>query len=181
MRKNNKKTRKLPLIGKRRFGFDIQFEKNIYCCLCCSHGSKKILKKLDSEFIFNSYHQWKQYIKDKYAFYDKKDLIEFSRYLNQNIREIKPICEFWNLFIPVILTILLTYSVNEIIRPVFAKTLFSFWSVIIIFLVLMVLIFLPLIIFTWHVYLPLIDNNIEENFFKDYKEIIDELINDLGE
>lgn len=179
MCKRKKKKRSLKHIGERKYNFDITLEKQIYSCLCCSYGSKKAFKKLDDKLKFNSYKQWMQYVCNKYENYCKEDLIEFSRYLNQHIRNIKPFREFWDLFFPIVLTVLFSYGLDKFLEIKFhfeKLSFFTFLSILIIFLLLLIFIVLPLIFFIRNILLPIFDNDIEENFFKDYKEIIDEII-----
>lgn len=179
MLKKKKNKRSLKLIGKRKYDFDITLEKQIYSCLCCSYGAKKAFKKLDVKLKFNSYHEWKQYICDKYKYYCKDDLIEFSRYLNQNIRDAKPFYEFWDLFIPFILTFLAGYGTDKFLGLKFdflEWSIFPIFSAIIILLLLVIIFVLPLLLLIRQIIIPIFDNNIEENFFKDYKEIIDDMI-----
>lgn len=176
MLRNKKQKRTLSQIGKRRYDFDIILEKRIYYCLCCSFGSKKALKKLDDNLKFNSYQQWEQYICNKYMYYSKNDLIEFSRYLNQKIRDLRTDRDYWNIMATVALTLLLTNLLENIfdtymnisVLPMLANILTSIF-VVVFFIV-------AIIIFVTKTLYPILENNINKNFFKDYKEVIDNLI-----
>lgn len=97
--------RSLVLIGKQKYDFDIELEEMIYRYLCCKHIKKRILKKMDNKYKFESYKQWKKYIHNKYARYSLDELVEFSKYLNLKIRNIKPFHQYWNLILPIVITI----------------------------------------------------------------------------
>lgn len=171
-----KKKRSLNLIGKRKYDFDIKLEKQIYSCLCCSYGAKKAFKKLDAKLKFNSYHEWRQYVCNKYKGYHKKELIEFSRYLNQNMRNIRPLKEFWDLFVSIILTVLFTIGADKLLNFHLDYIKGSLLNFVIIYLLLLIIFVSPILMLIRQIIIPIFDNNIEENFFRDYKEIIDDMI-----
>lgn len=172
-KKKNK--RLLSLLGKRKYDFDITFEKQIYSCLCCSYGAKKAFKKLDAKYKFNSYHEWRQYICNKYKSYHKDELIEFSRYLNQNMRNIRPLQESWDLFVSIILTVLFTIGADKLLN-FHLDIKGSLLDFVIIYLLLLMFFVSPILLLVRQIIIPIFDNNIEENFFKDYREIIDDMI-----
>lgn len=171
-RKYNKNFKNL---GKSRYNFEFELEKIIYSNLCLLRVKKKELKKIVNMLEFNTYFEWKQYIFNKYKNYDKEYLLEFSRYLNQGIRNIQPGREYLDMFIPFILTFSITellrqlFEINNILSDISGKS-----SVI----CLLILIFWLTSFFyiIWSTLMPIWNNNIEENMFIDYKEIIDELI-----
>lgn len=70
-------------------------EQSIYYYVCCIKGKGRALRKLDKELEFELYLEWKQYIFDKYK------SIEFSRYLNQKIRNIKSDYEYRNWYLQI--------------------------------------------------------------------------------
>lgn len=172
----NKNSRSLDCIGKRRYGFNFPLERDIYCYLCCVRMKKKYIKKLDTNLKFNSYCEWKQYVNNKYTNFNNEELIEFSRYLNQMSRNIKPGKEYWNLFIPVIMTIIIA-KIFEIIwnrafnSPDISLLIVAINSIILTFVVTSIMYFLVL-----QTFMPLWNESIRENMIKDYKEIIDEMI-----
>lgn len=174
MLKKKKYTRSLELVGKRKYDFDSTLEKRIYSCLCCSYGAKKAFKKLDDKLKFSSYQQWKQYVFNKYEYYCKDDLIEFSRYLNQNIRNSKPYSEYWKIMLSVLLTISLTIILDAFLNIHFKSTGLILWVVIITVMLILVMAIVVIIMQTLG---PMLENNTEEYFYRDYKEIIDEMIN----
>lgn len=172
-----KSGRTLDNIGKRWHNFDFQSEKNIYCYLCCDKMKKRALKKLDEKLKFVSYSQWKQYICDKYENYNKDELIEFSRYLNQRIRRIKPIREFIRLCFSAIITLVITKMI-EVFYSIDTAKLNSMLSIVIIEIIVIVFVVIPFILFLIEIFIPIREDNTEENFLKDYKEVIDKIISE---
>lgn len=69
-----KKTYKTTLnkFGIHTYEFIFKDELDIYSCLCLVPGYEKIKKRLDAQYIFSSYDEWKNYIQKKYINYDKK-------------------------------------------------------------------------------------------------------------
>lgn len=170
-----KSGRTLDNIGIRWYDFDFQLEKNIYCYLCCDKMKKRKLKKLDEKLKFVSYSQWKQYICDKYKNYNKDELMEFSRYLNQRIRNIKPSGEFIRLLFSAIITLVVTKMV-EVFYLIDTTGLNSMLSIFIMEFILIFFVVIPVILFLIETFIPIREDNIDENLLKDYKEIIDEIL-----
>lgn len=165
-----KKKRSLNAIGKSQYNFDFQLEKTIYYYLCCKHTKK--IKKLDNKLRFNSYKQWEKYIKDKYSGCDRETLIEFSRYLNQRIRDNESGNKYWELIIPVFMTSLIT----EFIKVFFSTE--TDWSktpflVRIFAIVLIIVVYIPII---RELISPIFENSTDGCMLQDYKEIIDNMI-----
>lgn len=167
--------RTLDNIGIRWHDFDFQLEKNIYCYLCCNKMKKRALKKLDEKLKFVLYSQWKQYICNKYANYNRDELIEFSRYLNQRIRNIKPLREFIRLCLSAIITLVIS-KIMEVFHSIDTTGLNSMLSITIIEYMVIVLIVISVVFLLIETFIPIREDNVNENFLKDYKEIIDEII-----
>lgn len=170
-----KSGRTLKNIGIRWYNFDFQLEKNIYCYLCCNKIERRKLKKLDEKLKFVSYSQWKQYICNKYENYNSDELKEFDRYLNQIMRNINPTREYIRLFIPVIITLVIT-KVAEVFYSIHTAELNSLLSVVIIEPIFSVFVIIPAALLLIETFIPIREDNVDENFLKDYKEIIDEII-----
>ena len=100
-------------------------------------------------------------------------MIEFSRYLNQNVRNLKPTYEYWATVTTVILTLALTK-----VFDVFLSAQIDFKGILSIVTVFIFEIFVEifLIFVVFQTMKPIFDSNLDENFLRDYKEIIDELI-----
>lgn len=163
-------------VGRIKYNFSFQKEKNIYCNVCMRRMKRKRIKNLEEELKFCTYSEWKKYICYKYRDYDKETLEDFSRYLNQGIRNVQPGREYLNLFIPVILTLIVTETLNGMLKISEAIEALSIVAGIIVLLIVLVILFIPIIYFIWTTLIPICDNNIEESMFIDYKEIIDEII-----
>lgn len=169
-----KKTRKtIEYIGKRWYGFDFQFEKTIYCYLCCIYVERKRLKNLDDNLKFESYYKWKQYICNKYKDYSKEMLMEFSRYLNQRMRNIRPEHKYWDIMVTIILTIILTKLIDVFLNTRIDFTYMPILISIIETAFIEIFAMLTLVFITFNTFSLLYDKNIDDNFLHDYKEIID--------
>ncbi|MBD5526592.1 MAG: hypothetical protein HDR04_19770 [Lachnospiraceae bacterium] len=177
MIKGKKSGKSLDEIGERWYSFSLKSEKIIYCYLCCNRHrvKKKTLRNLDEKLKFETYQQWNQYVCNKYQNYNINELIEFSRYLNQMIRNIKPNHEYLSIMASAVIAAIFT-KMFDLLYQYNGFSNIPFWSA---FLgILLLYIFLMLLIFflIFQVMSPLFDKHFEEDFFKDYKEIIDSLI-----
>ena len=175
MFEKQKYTRSIKKVGKENYNFDFELEKGIYYYLCCVPIKKKESKKIKEELQFESYREWKNYIWNKYCDYSDEGLFEFSRYLNQCIRNIEPNHEFSNIMISIIPAI----SFTKLVEVLFTnKNDFIGSSKLVIFVVILIMIgALAVYMFfvVWNIITPLWKYNREENFLKDYKEIIDDM------
>lgn len=174
--KNSRKT--LNEIGKSEFNFDYELQKIIYKYLCHLRLSKKEVKKLKEELKFDSHKNWKEYIENIYNKYEVDQLIEFSWYLNQGMRSTKPVSEYWKLLIPLITALFLPKGMDLLFmieKMYITNPGIGAATVLIVYL----LIFACLVIWvSWKIVAPIIDRYIEENFFTDYKEIVDGIISE---
>lgn len=178
MKRRRKKT--LEKIGNDYYGFRFQLEKNIYCYLCCKHGKRiEVYRgirfcKLDEEQQFNTYHQWRQYVYNKYCNYTTEKLSDFSRYLNQMIRDRKPNRENGIIVITAVLTLLFSklYEKAEKYLSYILGYKYGLGIIVMVFACMVIAILISQITF------PVFDNSIEENFFRDYKEIIDDILSE---
>ena len=84
------------------YKFDESYEMNIYKYLCCRKMKKKIKEKMDNDIKFITYHQWENYIQNKYKNLNKYELKEFSHFLNLKSRNLKPEYEYWRIVIPIL-------------------------------------------------------------------------------
>lgn len=176
MRKRKNDNRTLDKVGKHNYNFDFYIEKNIYAYLCCRHVKKKILKKMSENIKMDSYMEWKQYIYNKCAEFPDEKIVEFRRYLNQRLRNVKPSREYWSLVIPIILTLIIT-KFPEMLEDMQKIDLSGEQvSVIVVFLILVFIMMIPIIYGIWCMVSPIWDNQNDENFLVDYMEIIDYMI-----
>lgn len=178
MSKRNIQERNFNSIGKSDYDFDFELEMNIYSYL---YGiNKKRHKQLKDKYKFSNYNEWKNYIQRKYSDkeYNSERLICFSRYLSQRIRNLKPNQEYWNIVIPIAITLV----IEEVIKALFeldvdvsnAGIMWLFGSITI--LLLLVFLIIVLIVFIYKMVKPLWENNEEESLLTDYKEVIDDII-----
>lgn len=171
------KCKKNKCVNQRRrefYRFDIEQEQNIYTYLCKGKLKAKALKKLSDDLKFETYAQWKQYIWNKYHEFSDEKLEEFSRYLNQCSRNTKPVYECWKTFISIYLALMF----NTLFEFLISILDFHFSSI----LEVVVVIGLVMIALGFFAYaiakisMPLSDQEDERNFYLDYKELIDEMI-----
>lgn len=171
------KINKDKCVNQRRmefYKFDIVQEQNMYKYLCTGKLNVKEMKKISADTRFNTYGQWKQYILDKYHDFSDQELVEFSHFLNQCLRKIKPVYEYWKMMIPVILTLIVDklfgflvsmgdFMLNSLVEAIVDCILVG--GTLIFFVYLMA-----------QIAMPLSNGENERNFYLDYKEIIDEMI-----
>ena len=168
--------RSFSSIGKEQYNFEYEMEKAIYSYL---YGiNKRLHKKLKVELQFRYYDDWKRYIQNKYKAYDSKKLIEFRRYLCQDMRSEKPINEYWKICIPIVLSEIIAELLEMLINFQNIETEGNIVIVILAILLSLLIIMLPVICSIYSLITPLWDSNTKENLLTDYKEIIDELISE---
>lgn len=178
MLKNKRNGKTFEEIGKKFHKFDFQMEKAIYCYLCCNRVKKKLLRRLDDQLKFHSYQKWRQYIRNKYEKYDRDQLIEFSRYLNQRIRSLKPDREYFMLWVPVLVTVVVS-KIFDLFYSVNVQGLSSILSFIIVYIIVMICVLILFFYFMVEISKPIWNDNISGYFLRDYKEIIDEMIKEM--
>lgn len=181
-----KQQRDVNTIGKDNYGFEYRKEKNIYCHLCGINCNKKGVKRLAANEKMNTYSEWEQYVSKKYEEYPVQKLKEFSRYLNQRIRNLKPNQAYWNIILPILLTLIVTEGFNFLMNlgvieqkesiivsaSVFFQMFLAYFIVTL--MVSGILIFLLVKVIT-----PIWENHTEEKILEDYKEIIDNMIKNM--
>ncbi|MCM1082065.1 MAG: hypothetical protein NC428_01170 [Clostridium sp.] len=165
--------RTFDCIGKEFYNFDYNQEKIIYKYVCYKRLKKKQLKCIKNNQRFDSYLQWKQYICNNYKDYSKSKLINFSRYLNQRVKNLKPNKEYNNILITVCLTWFVTATLNALVSGEGDSGL-SGWAT----LIYWILVIISIILIIYIMIEPIFNNNIEEDLLTDYKEIIDEMLKD---
>lgn len=141
---------------------------------------KKDRDKLCENRKFNTYKQWKAYIRNKCTDYSDDKLKEISRYLNQRLRNTKPAREYWSVLSPILLTVMFT-QMPDIIKEVSSADLSGLPLLAkVIYVVLVGVLMFPVFGCIWSMMKPIWDNNVDEHFFTDYKAIIDELLKERG-
>ena len=179
MEKKQKRT--LDAVGKKNYEFDYVKERNAYMYLCCSRMKKKDKKNLSETRKFNTYKEWNEYIRNKCTTYSDDKLKEFSRYLNQRLRNTKPERDYWNLLGPIFLTLLFSQLPDIIKEMGNADTSSLPLLGRVIYILFAGMIMIPFAYFIWSMVKPIWDNNTDEHFFEDYKAIIDGMIEERKE
>ncbi|MBQ7944060.1 MAG: hypothetical protein IJ326_08375 [Lachnospiraceae bacterium] len=176
MKIRKRKKQSIDDIRGKVFDFDFQKEKDIYDYLCFGKVKRKRKKYLNENTKFYYYRDWKLYVLNKYINYEEEKLMEFSRYLNLLIRKIKPGKAYWNISISVYLTLILTETLdwikeiqNTMAEPVSIEI---YIAVSIIGLGAFAFVFYMI----YSLVTPIWKDSNTENFLKDYKEIIDEMM-----
>lgn len=172
----NKRKRNYRNVGSQHYSFDLEHEKLIYKYLCICKLNKTQRKKLKEEELFNSYLDWKQYVRNKYCKCEPDGLIQFEKYLNIGANNVDPAKEYWIIACGVILAWSMDAVSSEllcVISGICNKTT----EIIQIITVLIVLIVLVLIFICGIRYItkPIWDNSEDKNFYRDYIQIIKEI------
>lgn len=178
-----RKSRKDCLIqrGKDTFHFDKEEEFLKYKYLCCCDLKRREWKKCCNECMPYSYFQWKESIRQKYMMYDAEQLEEFRRYLVLGIRDREVFREANNIIFAAFVSSAFASLMGNIIMQLVGKVanaensieLLMIKTVFIVAILFVVLAMLAVIYFT---VVPIHKNNLEQNMFRDYKEIIELLI-----
>lgn len=151
---------------RKVFDFNISQEKVIYKYVC----REKIehFRKKDLIYKFDTYAQWKNYVRNKYEPYNAESLMEFSRYLNYQIRRQPDL----NGVFALCMAPLYTWIINFYFEVQVSNRLG----------IILVIIIIPwFLLLVWMVKESLnmsSGDNMKRAFYEDYKEIIDELISE---
>lgn len=160
--------------GIENYCFDYNKELRIYLFLCGERLSKKEYKKLQDNEKMYTYAEWKSYIRNKYIKYSINALKEFSKYLNHRGRLYSPEREFINPMVSAIVSAFISFIITQY------SMMANIGSVSVAFGIVMILVVLFMGIFAGYFIVKIseifFDNSIKENLFKDYKEIIDDII-----
>lgn len=161
-------------IGNEYYQFDKNYEILMYKYVCHKHLNRIECKNIKVENKYETYSQWKAYVCGKYNVFSDDKLNEFDHFLNQRIRNVGAEFEYWKLIIPVILT-LLTDKLFESLYSIVGIGVDSILQLIIEMVVIIVMILLGGLVVT-KIIDPIARVSTERNFFIDYKEIIDEML-----
>lgn len=176
--KNEKKCAKLLVqVGKDEYNFDYEEEKAIYDFLCYRPLGKK--QKVNDKHKFVLYSQWEQYICQKYQKVSSEKLKDFSRYLNLRKRQIKPNYESQKILVTIILTVVINTSIDTLFM-IYKEKITCIILDIIACIITIIVAFIIALMATQLLDILEIDD-VEENFYNDYKEIIDKIIENRKE
>lgn len=168
-----KRKRNYKEIGKQCYLFDVDHEMIIYEYLCMYKIKRKKLKKLNEEEKFNSFLEWEKYIHSKYQDCDSNELLQFEKYLNGALIIIKPIREYWNMACTALFTLILSEVIKGVTQ-VMSTPVNRIYNLIRVFFTLAV-ICLAFLLLIKLIIAPIWDNNIEENLYKDYIQVIEQM------
>lgn len=168
-----KKEKRSNNIRKNAYDFDLKEEEKIYKYVC-GRMTNREKKKMSENNKFTSYGCWKKYIVDKYEDYSYERLVDFSHFLNQKIRNIKLEDDYWIILIPVTLAIILDKFMNEFTEIMNMEINSILHGIINLFAISIVLVMVIFMIAKLGIQLVKVRE--QENLYKDYKEIIDEMI-----
>ena len=176
--RNKEEKRTLEQRGKEKYQFDLKAELNIYSYLWCAKGYEQL--EIDDNEKFDTYRQWKSYVESKHSDCNKEDLIEFSKYLNQRLRNLKPKKEYNGVVIAVIIALVVD-KLHDLITDIIdiAETVpnpIAGSCIVVIPFIILLVICVPLLL---NFLLPIEKDEIMTNLLIDYKEIIDEKINNI--
>lgn len=164
-------------IGKEKFNFDAEEEFIKYKYVCCAKMERKEWKKCKKYDTSYSYSEWEGKIKEKYSMYSKFQLEEFSKHLELGIRDNNTSREINSIVFAALLSSVLAVIFGNLVLPKIQelKTVWEF----LIFLISILLVITPELVFViYSVYIPMQNNNLEQEMYSDYKEVIDMLINE---
>ena len=156
--------------GIENYFFDYNEEIRIYSFLCGEKMTKKEYLKLKDNEKLSKYAEWESYVRNKYSNYPIDGLKEFSRYLNHRMRMYYPERNFIGPVASALIAAILTLLLDNINLDLPSIWAFALYALIIVSLSVFICL---LIIDISKMYY---NNSFKENFYKDYKEIIDILI-----
>lgn len=167
----------LSKIGENKFGFIVQEEVNIYKYLVCRKLRKRDIEKLrEKGVLFNYYSEWEGSVINAHKSDDEEKLKEFSRHLEQRIRNEQIISQYIALAIPILLTAFLT-TVLGMVLELFNQDLSGepWWVGI---MVICAGLFAAMFVgyFFADFFKDMIDYQTREKMFVDYKNVIDKMI-----
>lgn len=158
------------------FCFDMKKERAIYDFLCKEKINKKQKKLLTKETEFRDYDSWKQYIVTKYQVYPKKNLLEFSKFINLLLRDAKKYNSYQQSVCIAGITVVLTLFINELFKTIFLFINEGALILVLGTIFLAISFILLLLFFVTRMYNNYGFESKKINFLIDIKEIIDDLI-----
>lgn len=176
---NKKQNNGLYETGKRKYDFDHHEEIEIYKYPLGYRVKKEKEEELHRKgVLFQDYDTWKVYVIEKCSDWDINKLIGFSRYLEQRLRNVKPIGDFILLIIPLLLSPILSFFFDLLSEIAKGDISTASWKL---KLALWVVIFIVVLLVAyeiWQAYEMIYVNRTKAHFYEDYKEVIDSLISE---
>lgn len=165
---------------KLLYGFDKNLEWKRYKEVCnIKLLRKKYLRKECNKV--GTYAEWENDIYKNYQEHSIEYLINFSKFLNNEIRKLEPgniafghfLTQMYAILVPIIFNTLFISKLLEILKM-------KLYEVVLFSLMALVIILLALWIFTKYVMWSLKSNLYKVHMYEDYKIIIDEMIEKKG-
>lgn len=147
-----------------------------YKKLCGYRIKEKELIKYEKERIPSSYYQWRNNIKAKYNDYERCQLEAFIGYLELGIRENSVFDKLNSIVFSSIFA-----TVYGILMSDFIKALSKYKDIIVVSIVAIVMgiaIVFVVVMFIGNMYIPLSNNDLEKNLYKDYQDIIKQIVDE---
>ena len=169
-------------LGKENFNFDYNKELDAYKYLCGKRMVKRRYKALQENLKFSSYREWSEYIMERYKDYSVDSLSEFSRFLNQGLRNTKPNQKVREMIVPILLTAFFTSVFNQLLTrsavefDVKTSSVITIIVAICLVAVAIVVITFLVMLVTYETITPIWEQETIRCFLEDYKEIIDQII-----
>lgn len=162
--------------GLEDFDFDYRKELSIYYFVKGERLSRGRMKLVDGEKKFNTHEEWKNYIKKKYNRLSVNELEEFRKYIQHVKRRRQPVLDFSSSYFSSILSVFGSYLVTEKFVDVKPETekIIAFIAYVILFMV----IFITIACLLKACISSLTADGVENGFFTDYQEVMDEMINE---
>lgn len=156
------------------YQFNERIEKDIYAYVCLKHRRKRSIKKMDTSLKFGTYTEWNKYVKNKYQDFSNEKLNDFSHFLNLKIRNVVPESEYLRLLSSVFIALLMEKGIDIALEAMSSEAnSFEAMAIKMMGLVVMGII---LGIAVLEILQPLFKTSEARNFYTDYKEIIDNMI-----
>ena len=161
-------------LSNDNFLFDEERELDIYRYLCKEKLKKKREKKI-SDCLFKRYNDWKNYITNKYKNYEAQQLTEFSRFLNQQLRRSKILNPIIIMYFSPVISYYITYLIScfgdGTVKEQTDSISFQISPLVDIVLNMCAVAFIVFV--AYKIYSQ---ESMKNEFYEDYKEIIDEII-----
>lgn len=164
-----KRRDKYENIGREKFDFDFNLQYSIYKYLYCEKLSDKTYYKMEKEYDFRTYKEWKEYVENKYNLLKKDELKEFIRFLKMQSLKSSNIDNGSQIFYSAVVASGVTLLTEYLIKDIGFKntSLFALGYIII----------MPIFVYVvYDILSNLFKNKLQIKFYEDYIEIIEKIL-----
>lgn len=168
LRKNRKKC--IHQIGKQKYEFDKTEELLKYKYLCGAKMGRIEWIKCGKRSMPYSFYEWKESIQQKYNPCSIEQLEEFARYLELGIKDNNASKDSANIIFAALASSAMAVTFGKLVEIQSIK--------LISFIIDVVFAILALIVIIYCIYFPLYNDNLEKNLYKDYQDIIKQIIDE---